>query len=213
MNPPRKWRAGEGATDLMRSLPAWASLLLGSIRKIEQRSSKDGKLRTISTLPMDKMLTPGQRSEIEAFVTDLEFLLDQTPESSAHCRAEALLLITKMLIALPSARQNEIDVEAIGESYEIALQDLPSWAAGLAVAAWYRGECGNNARGEPYDYAWRPSPADLRAIALAAAAPVSQRLKALRELLATEALVERDEEHCKVMCEQLSALARRIGKA
>jgi hypothetical protein len=161
---------------------------------------------------MTQMLTPAQRVEIETHVAALEYLLNQTPESDPQWEGETLLLITKLLFAYPLAKQSEVGVEAIGESYQIALQDVPTWAVALAVSRWYRSEGGNKANGEPYDYTWRPAPPDLRTIALSAAGIVTQRLAALRQLLAAEALDERDEDRCKLMCEKLSALARQIGK-
>jgi hypothetical protein len=58
------------------------------------------------------------------------------------------------------------------------------------VRRWYRGECGANERGQPYDYHWRPSPAELRRIALFEKWRVQQRAETLRKLLAAEPLIE-----------------------
>ena len=64
-----------------------------------------------------------------------------------------------MLLALPSSQQNEAAAEASREAFQIAL-DVSTFAVASAMRRWYRGECGDNERGDPYDYRWRPSPAD-----------------------------------------------------
>lgn len=70
---------------------------------------------------------------------------------------------------------------------------------------WYRGDAGLNERGQPYDYHWRPAPAELRSIALVEKWRVKQRAETLRKMLAAEPLIEFSGEHCKHMRARIAA--------
>jgi hypothetical protein len=158
------------------------------------------------TLPANSILSPTERAEIERHVADLESLCGQTPATSAEWEGATLIGITKLMLTLPSAQQNEVGAEATGEAFQAALDDVPTWAVEAAIRLWYRGECGENERGQPYDYRWRPSPAEIRRIALAQKLRVYGRLTTLRRLLAAEPLIEFSEDHCAQMRARLAGL-------
>jgi hypothetical protein len=158
------------------------------------------------TLPSHSILGPTERAEIERHVAELELLYAQTPATSAEWEGATLIGITKLMLTLPSAQQNEVAAEATGEAFQVALDDVPTWAVEAAIRLWYRGECGENERGQPYDYKWRPSPAEIRRIALAQNWRVYGRLTTLRRLLAAERLIEFSEDHCAKMRARLAGL-------
>jgi hypothetical protein len=162
----------------------------------------------VPTLPSNLTLGPAERAEIERHVLALKELCGQTPQSSADCEAATLVVITKLMLALPSTQQNELGAEASGEAFMAALDDIPTWAVAAAVRGWYRGDCGENEHRQPYDYRWRPAPADLRRIGLTEKFRVYGRVKPLERLLAAEPRVEFSEEHCSQMRARLASLIK-----
>jgi hypothetical protein len=178
----------------------------------ERRMSGDGRgYRTITVIPANLILNPVERAEIERHVCDLDTLCEQTPVNADRWEEATLIVVTKLMLALPSSQQNEVGVEASGEAFQHALDDLPSWAVAAATRRWYRGECGENEFGRPYDYRWRPSPADLRRIASLERWHVRGRAATLRKLLAAEPLIEFSDEHRSKMKARLSGLALTLG--
>ncbi|WP_081761414.1 hypothetical protein [Methylopila sp. 73B] len=95
-------------------------------------------------------------------------------------------LVMSLLSSFPRQATNADAGDAKGEGYAIALDDLPSWAVRRAVGFWLRSEHGAGRE----NYAFAPSPPELRRLALIAAAPVRGDLMRLRRLLSAE--VERD---------------------
>jgi len=201
----------------MPSLPAWVASRVASMKDEPQRSTADGKCRTIPTLPANLILNEAERAEIERHATDLDALCRQTPADGDEWEAATLIIITKLMLALPSSTQNEAGAEATGEAFQAALDDVPTcrradvptWAVAAAVRRWYRGDCGENERGQRYDYHWRPSPAELRKIALVEKWRVQQRAQTLRKLIAAEPLIEFSEEHCAAMRARLTTIIPR----
>jgi hypothetical protein len=151
------------------------------------------------------ILNPPERAEIERHVTALQALCEQTPQANAAYEAATLVVVTKLMLALPSTQQNELGAEASGEAFMAALEDIPIWAVAAAARRWYRGDCGKNEHGQPYDYRWRPAPADLRRIALTEKYRVYGRVTTLRRLLAAEPEVF-SEEHCSRMRARLASV-------
>jgi hypothetical protein len=198
--------------DRMPSLPAWVASRVGSVKDEPQRSLADGKYRTVPTLPANLILNPAERAEIDQHAGELEALCAQTPADSDEWEAATLIIITKLMLALPAAQQNEAGAEATGEAFQAALDDVPSWAVAAAVRRWYRGDCGKNERGQPYDYHWRPAPAELRKIALVEKWRVQERAQMLRKLIAAEALIEFSDEHCAAMRARLAAVIPRAAR-
>jgi hypothetical protein len=152
--------------DQTQSWPAWLASRVESMKDECQPALADGKYREIATLPASLILGPAERAEVERHICDLDALCKQTPIDGAEWEAATLILLTKLMLALPSSQQNEAGAEASGEAFQAALDDIPTWAVAAAVRRWYRGDCGLNERGQPYDYHWRPAPAELRRIAL-----------------------------------------------
>jgi hypothetical protein len=193
--------------DQMPSWPAWVASRIASISDECQPSLSDGKYRTMPTLPSRLMLSLAERAEIQRTIDELTGLCDFTPEKSAQFEGATLVVITKMMLALPSSQQNEAGAEATGEAFQAALDDLPTWAVAAAMRKWYRGECGLTARGEPYDYRWRPAPADLRRLAYIERGAVTGQVRTLKRLLEAEPLRELSEEHTAHMSDRLARLA------
>jgi hypothetical protein len=162
----------------------------------------------VPTLPSNLTLGPAERAEIERHVLALKVLCEQTPQASADCEAATLVVVTKLMLALPSAQQNDPGAEASGEAFMAALEDIPTWAVAAAVRRWFRGECGENVHGQPYDYRWRPAPADLRRTALTEKFRVYGLVKPLERLLAAETRIEFSEEHRSQMRVRLSSLLK-----
>jgi hypothetical protein len=194
--------------DQMPSLPAWVASRVASMKDECQPALADGKYRVVPTLPASLILSPTERAEVERHIGELDALCKQTPINGDEWEAATLIVLTKLMLALPSSQQNEAGAEAAGEAFQAALDDLPTWSVAAAVRRWYRGDCGENERGQPYDYHWRPSPAELRRIALVEKWRVEARARTLRKLLAAEPLIDFDEEHCAKMHTRLAELFR-----
>jgi hypothetical protein len=192
--------------DRMPSLPAWVASRVESMKDEHQRSTVDGKYRSVPTLPASLTLSPTERVEIEHHAGELEGLCAQTPADSDEWEAATLVIITKLMLALPTAQQNDAGAEATGEAFLTALDDVPTWAVAAAVRRWYRGDCGENERRQPYDHHWRPAPAEMRKIALVEKWRVQHRAQTLRKLLAAEQLVEFNDEHCAAMRARLAII-------
>jgi hypothetical protein len=198
--------------DQMPSLPAWVASRVASMKDECQPALADGKYRTVPTLPASLILNPAERAEVERHISELEALFQQTPLNGDEWEAATLIVLTKMMLALPSSQQNEAGAEASGEAFQAALDDVPTWAVAAAVRRWYRGDCGENKHGRPYDYHWRPAPAELRRIALVEKWRVQHRAQTLRKLLAAEPLIDFSEEHCAQMRARLAAVIPRTSR-
>lgn len=199
--------------DQMPSLPGWAASRVASMKDEYQASLADGKHRKVPTLPASLILNPAERAEIERHATALDVLCAQTPANADEWEAATLIIITKLMLALPSSQQNEAGAEATGEAFQAALDDVPTWAVAAAVRRWYRGDCGENENGKPYDYHWRPAPAELRRIALVEKWRVKARAETLRKLLAAEPLIEFSDEHCAQMRARLATVIPRTAQS
>jgi hypothetical protein len=164
------------------------------------------------TLPANLILNEAERIEIERHVSELDGLCAQTPTNAANWEGATLILITELMLTLPSSQQNEAGVEATGKAFQAALDDVATWAVATGIRRWHRCECGENERGQSYDYHWRPAPAELRRISLAAMREVKERAHILRKLLLTEPLVEFSDEHCAQMRARLATLIPRTSR-
>jgi hypothetical protein len=150
------------------------------------------------------ILNPTERAETERHAKEIDALCARTPAASDDWAAATLIVITKLMLALPGANQSEVGVEATGEAFQAALDDVPTWAVAAAVRRWYRGACDRDERGEPYNYHWRPAPAELRRIALVEKWRVQCRAHVLRKLLSAEPLIEFNDEHRAAMRARLT---------
>lgn len=166
----------------MPSLPAWvASRNAALVENLQLDAS--GSFRDVLTLPQGAELTKAEVTAIINHLSSLRSLLTRTPEASQDAEAETLVLVTKMLLVLPSQRTSEAGAEAKGEAYMDALDDVPSWAVRASLRNWHRSNCGTDERGKPYDYGWAPVPSTLRRISQHATAPVHSRIAELERLL------------------------------
>lgn len=144
---------------------------------------------------------------IEAHVEQVDRLLRDTPLTSAKAEGDMLAHVTNMTLSLPGQRASERGAEATGEAFMMALDDLPPWAVAAAIRRWYRGDAPPPLPGhKPHDYAWRPAPAVLRAIAFSETAELRTRVRDLRRLLSAECAVEYTEEHRQTMLQRLAGL-------
>lgn len=179
----------------MPSLPEWVVSRLESLKDNWQNGSK------ALTLPEKMTLTEPQKQMVSEHIAALGSLVARTPSNSADCEAETLVIVTKMLLALPSQRSTETGNEAKGEAYLAALDDVPPWAVQEAVRKWYRGE-----HGAKYDYRWSPVPADLRALARAEEYRIRGRMTVLERITNAVPLVEFSDDHRETMIKRVQTL-------
>lgn len=198
--------------DRLPSLPAWLACRIASLKN-ESQPDQSGKWREVPTLPASLILKAVEREALALHISDLNALCAQTPANDVQAEQATLLVLTKMFLVLPAPTQTDLSAEARGEAFLAALDDIPAWATGAAVRRWYRGEAGENERGQPYDCHWCPAPADLRSIALAETWRVMGRAKLLARLLRAELLIEHTEEHCQRMRGKLAHLFRNFGSS
>src|SRR5437763_15035954 len=116
----------------MPCLPEWAASRIASLRE-EAQPHATGKWRQVVTLPTNLILQADDRDAIEQYATALDRLCDDTPANSAKVQEAMLVIITKMLMVLPSMTQNELSAEARGEAFMDALDDIPAWSVHSAI--------------------------------------------------------------------------------
>jgi len=189
----------------MPSLPEWAASRIASLSDAIQRD-QTGRWRQVPTIPASLILKAAEREAVDQHVTALDHLCGQTPENSSKFEAAMLIVLTNMMMVVPSMTQNELSAEARGEAFMAALDDIPVWSVQAAIRRWYRGDCGNDERGRRYDYHWSPAPAELRRIAFAEMWHVKSRSQSLRRLLSAVPRIEYDDEHCRHMRGRLANL-------
>jgi hypothetical protein len=163
------------------------------------------------TLPSSSILNGAERDEIARHVCELDALRGPTPANDVAAEQATLGLVTKIMLSLPARRENDVAVEARGEAFMAALDDLPAWAVAAASRRWYRGDAGTNDRGEPFDYHWCPAPAELRSIAYRELMRTKARAAILRRLLEAQPLIEFSDEHCAAMRARIADLFRSVG--
>jgi len=150
------------------------------------------------TLPAAMILSDIESVMVRRHIADLGSLVVSTPATSADAEAETLVIVTKMLLALPGQRSTDTGNEAKGEAYLAALDDVPPWAVQEAVRKWYRGE-----HGSKFDYRWSPVPADLRSLARNEEFKVRGRMTVLERIVKAEALIEYSDDHREMMLKRL----------
>ena len=118
-----------------------------------------------------------------AHVAYLEGQLQHTPLNyDAYGRA-TIVLVTKMLLALPSAAMTEESAAAKAEAYMDALEDVPSWAVQAAIRGWHRSEYGDK-----FNYRWAPVPSELRTVAFLEAWKTKERIRDLKRVISADVL-------------------------
>ena len=189
----------------MPSLPGWAGSRIASLND-EVQPDQTGTWRQVPTIPPSLILKAAEREAIEDHVAALDRLCDDTPENSAEAEAAMLVVLTTMMWVLPATTQNEFSAEARGEAFMAAVDNIAVWAVKAGIRKWYRGDCGTDNQGRPYDYHWCPAPAELRRVAFAQMWHIQSRSRDLRRLLSAEPRVEYSDEHCRAMRERLAGL-------
>jgi hypothetical protein len=192
--------------DRMPSLPEWVGSRIESLKIETQPDPVTGRHHLVPTLPSNLMLDERQRDAIAQHITGLDACARSIPANDPAAEEAVLVIVTKLMLALPSPKQNEASAEARGEAFMAALDDLPPWAVAAAARRWYRGDVGKDARGEPHDTHWCPAPSELRGIAQVELWRVLGRAKILRDVLRAEPAVEYSDEHRRKMLERLSKL-------
>lgn len=124
---------------------------------------------------------------IAAHVLYLEAALQQTPVKDDACGRATIVLVTKMLLSLPSAAMTEDSAEAKAEAYMDALEDVPSWAVQAAIRGWNRSEYGDK-----FNYRWAPVPSELRTVAFLEAWKTKERIRDLKRVISADVLFDAD---------------------
>lgn len=143
-----------------------------------------------TTLPASIMPSETQRLEIARHCSILEQTLHETPENGDKWAQETMATVTKMLLVLGGAKASELAAEAKAEAYNEALEDIPAWSVVATAKRWYRGDCGKDEHGQPYDYRFMPDPATVRRLALSDTFRVRNRIAELDRVLMAVPLVD-----------------------
>jgi hypothetical protein len=135
-------------------------------------------------------LSGDERTEIGKQLAQLANLTVPKPNDDKA----KLVLLTRMLLAYPSAGMTEKAAEARGEAYLFVLDDIPAWVVDQAIRTWLRGETGHleNMPQNVVDYRWAPPPPVLRHACLKALKPfrdVERKLVTLRDAKRLDAIL------------------------
>ena len=155
--------------------PAWLTAMERSLRQ-DPRTGNTEDRRILATLP-----TPSQRLAIEKHRDQCAALLARTPLNDEDCRKRTFGHIAKLMLAKPSRVGGPETTEARGETYVIALDDVPTWAVEAAIRKWHRGE--HDRHPQTFDYRWAPESADLRKLALREVSGVRKRILTIENIL------------------------------
>jgi hypothetical protein len=177
-------------------LPAWFT----NFEKLLKADEWAGKsFDVLPTMPTDE-----QRSAMLAHRDLYATALEQTPLNNDECAKRTLILIGKLVAAKPSRAAGAETIEARIETYNAALDDVPTWAVAGAIRKWHRGQCDNafdySGEAETFDYRWAPESADLRKIARREAWEVQKRIETLDRISAAVPYVDRTEERKRNNC-------------
>jgi len=167
-------------------------------------SAVNGALTT--TIPEAMALTSAQRCETERHVAELA----KAAKSGPGDRIGAAVM--GVLAAFPAQASSPEATKARSIMYREALADLPAWAVERAVCFWNRGEHGQGNE----NYAFPPSPPQLRRLARLVADPVRHQYGQLRRLLDAEVVAEpkaKDEDAKARVAEMASRAFRSIQDA
>jgi hypothetical protein len=187
--------------------PAWLASRVAALKVVNQKDLQTLEYRDMPTLPPSSTLKAIERDEIARHLAELDALFKATPLDDDDAEDAMMVIITKLMLALPSKRENDIGAEARGEAFAAALEDLPTWSVLAAARRWYRADAGTDEKGEPFDYSWCPTSGDLRAIALREVWRMQGRAKMLRSLLDAVPLIEFSDEDRAQMLARFTELS------
>ena len=144
-------------------------------------------------------MTTDQKSVVQSHLSELDQYCRMTPDNNDAFGKATIVLVTKMLLVLPTSKTNDVGAEAKGDAYMMALGDVPSWAVEEAIRGWYRGSYGKER-----DYKWAPGPHELREVTEIEAQRLGFRIGRLENLIAAEAAIDFPAEHCSAMRARLA---------
>ncbi len=165
-------RGPPGAASVTRRAATGADAVLAGMGRLAHRLAETrsaarpttGQWREIPTLPANLILRAAEREELARHASALYALCRQVPANDSHAENETLLAVTKMMLVLPSTTQNEVCAER--EARRLWPRSMTaSLGCACRIRQWYRGDCGKNDKGQPYDCHWCPAPAELRQVA------------------------------------------------
>lgn len=151
-------------------------------------------------LPERLRFTAPERVECERHAAALAAFTDAGPSRVIGAA------VASMLACFPAQAASDDAMKARAVGYLTALADLPAWAVERGAAYWMRREHGEGRE----NYAFAPSPPELRRLAVIAAAPLRAELKATRRLLDAE--IETEIPASKV-AERLAALSASLKES
>jgi hypothetical protein len=155
------------------------------------------------------ILDSSKKAIVEAYISDLERMLDPTQPFTFRGRMLAPGQAIAAIIAKHLLRRTTLDstsAEALAEDYLDAIEDLPPAFVLVALCKWNRAES-PMLDGKPHNFNYRPEPPILRLLVLRELAPLRARILHLRRVLSAVPRVEFSEEHRQKMGELLRGLA------
>lgn len=122
------------------------------------RQQLDEEVRNGCQSPTMLMLTTDEITAMEAAIEASKAMICEEGNPSA-----AMAMVSKILIAYPSAQMTEAKAAAMSEAYLDALSDIPTWAIEGARRRWNRGEVSGLGNA---NLAFAPSAPQLRLLAI-----------------------------------------------
>lgn len=185
--------------DMMLSLPLPLARLeksLGTVKWPEQP--------TRLNFPSGMGLSEGERKDLTDRLGELQRITTGENLPPATCSKARLSLLTKMLLAYPTAGgATEQAMEARVSFYQEAVSDIAPWALDAAIKRWVRGDIGKG----NIDFA--PSPGALRRLCEEELEPFQAQIFKLKRLL-TAIPIERAMDQTPLPAEEIPTA---IGKS
>lgn len=176
----------------MRSWPEWLTTKKNALATNFQKEG--GGFQKVWTLPPDMILTEAQQAALGDYIRSLSSWRNQTGVRAPKWLARTMTAVSGMLMVLGGHKATTESVEVKAFAYEAALADVPCWAVECAAGRWYRGECGRDVRGQPFDYRFMPDPATLRSIALKEVAKLDVEISEMHRILDARPLLDNEAE-------------------
>jgi hypothetical protein len=149
-------------------------------------------------LPAGTTLTDTDRSSLCRHADDLDATLRPGPPEAV------LAAVAELLLCFPSQNAGAQVAEIRARAYLRALDDVPAWCVREAADRWLRGEAGDR------NYAFAPSTAELRKVALDVMTSLRGVARVYRRLAGAE--IEKPEQSVEVRKAMLERLAGVLGK-
>lgn len=163
--------------------------------------------------PKGMELSSLERAEAKTLLSRLTSLLDpeapfEIEGNSFPGRAAKGAILTKMIRGLAGpAKQSDVAANAKVDVYGDAIDDLPAWTVDAALKRWCRAECPQSIEASP-EYAFPPSPATLRRMALFDLEGIKRDSRLLENLIAAVPTADAMQKHSRPSSDKLPALRR-----